>query len=306
MSPAANSDINVAILAADYAEVARLLAGNNADTSMDLMYTSRDDLPRIAILKRNAVALRLILDHFQAIGTRICQGDFDELLFRAMRKTPNDPRSPLLDVLLERIECLGPSYDFKIRQRGWSVLHDAASQGKEQVFRSLHSASQTEETLARLICQLKRKDEQDQTPLHIAASRGHRSTVEYLLTLDPQLAEIQDKSRDTAAHLAIRTSGTLQIAKCIVEKCPAILAVVDEKGNSPYRLAKLKGMEQDDEFYDDSESEPDRKVTFDADKKPYSYSDLENFLFESILRSELPMEALKIAFHGEGKTRWPH
>jgi hypothetical protein len=72
-------------------------------------------------------------------------------------------------------------------------------------------------------------DDEDWTPLHLAAYLGHSALATLLLKDDKYVAYMKDKNGRTALHIAIQ-QGKDDIEKTIVSSCPDCCELVDNKG----------------------------------------------------------------------------
>ncbi|GFZ15567.1 hypothetical protein Acr_24g0017570 [Actinidia rufa] len=79
-----------------------------------------------------------------------------------------------------------------------------------------------------------------ETPLHVAALRGHTDFAKELLILNPDLAESLDSSGSSALHLA-SAKGYVPIVKELVSAKPELCLARDRDGLNPLHLAAKKG-----------------------------------------------------------------
>ena len=77
-----------------------------------------------------------------------------------------------------------------------------------------------------------------QTPLHLAADKGHRDIVQFLLEKSAKI-EATDKDEKTPLHLAVR-EGQIDVVQFLLEKNAEIEAT-DGTGKTPLHLAADKG-----------------------------------------------------------------
>ncbi|KAL7232078.1 hypothetical protein ACSBR2_010151 [Camellia fascicularis] len=80
----------------------------------------------------------------------------------------------------------------------------------------------------------------DETPLHVAALRGHVEFATKLLCLHPELAQVLDSQGSSPLHLA-SAKGYIQIVKLLVAAKPEMCTVLDRDGFNPLHLAAIKG-----------------------------------------------------------------
>ena len=76
------------------------------------------------------------------------------------------------------------------------------------------------------------------TPLHIAALRGHLGFVRAILSLKPQFATVLDSFGRTPLHLAC-AEGHLEIVKTLFQACPKESERRDQDGRTSLDLAAL-------------------------------------------------------------------
>jgi hypothetical protein len=72
-------------------------------------------------------------------------------------------------------------------------------------------------------------DNEDRTPLHLAAYLGHSVLTTLLLNDDKYVAYMKDKNGRTALHIAAQR-GKYDIVKSIVSSCPDCCELVDNEG----------------------------------------------------------------------------
>ncbi|XP_015083187.1 ankyrin repeat-containing protein At5g02620-like [Solanum pennellii] len=80
----------------------------------------------------------------------------------------------------------------------------------------------------------------NETPLHIAALRGHIEFVRLILAQNPQLAAELDSRKLSALHIA-SAKGHLNIVKMLLLVNPEICLACDRDGANPLHLAAIKG-----------------------------------------------------------------
>ncbi|KAK4372978.1 hypothetical protein RND71_008362 [Anisodus tanguticus] len=80
----------------------------------------------------------------------------------------------------------------------------------------------------------------NETPLHIAAMRGHIEFVRLILAQNPQLATELDSRKSSALHIA-SAKGHLQIVKMLMVVNPEMCLASDRDGRNPLHLAAIKG-----------------------------------------------------------------
>lgn len=80
----------------------------------------------------------------------------------------------------------------------------------------------------------------NETPLHIAALRGHIEFVRLILAQNPQLAAELDWRKSSALHIA-SAKGHLHIVKMLLLVNPELCLVCDRDGGNPLHLAAIKG-----------------------------------------------------------------
>ncbi|KAK4372979.1 hypothetical protein RND71_008363 [Anisodus tanguticus] len=80
----------------------------------------------------------------------------------------------------------------------------------------------------------------NETPLHIAAMRGHIEFVRLILAQNPQLATELDSRKSSALHIA-SAKGHLQIVKMLMVVNPEMCLARDRDGRNPLHLAAIKG-----------------------------------------------------------------
>ncbi|KAI7988411.1 Ankyrin repeat-containing protein BDA1 [Camellia lanceoleosa] len=79
-----------------------------------------------------------------------------------------------------------------------------------------------------------------ETPLHVAALRGHVEFARKLVSLDSELAQVLDSQGSSPLHLA-SAKGYIQIVKLLVAAKPEMCKVLDRDGFNPLHLAAIKG-----------------------------------------------------------------
>ncbi|OVA04782.1 Ankyrin repeat [Macleaya cordata] len=80
-----------------------------------------------------------------------------------------------------------------------------------------------------------------ETPLHIAAMRGHVDFATKLLSIKPDLASELDSSHGFCPlHLA-STKKDVEMVKVLLEANPDVCSVTDQDGRTPLHLAAMKG-----------------------------------------------------------------
>ncbi|PHU21092.1 hypothetical protein BC332_12243 [Capsicum chinense] len=79
-----------------------------------------------------------------------------------------------------------------------------------------------------------------ETPLHIAALRGHIEFVRLILAQNPQLAGELDSRKSSALHIA-SAKGNLQMIKMLLVVNSEMILARDRDGRSPLHLAAIKG-----------------------------------------------------------------
>ncbi|KAF5950248.1 hypothetical protein HYC85_012241 [Camellia sinensis] len=80
----------------------------------------------------------------------------------------------------------------------------------------------------------------DQTPLHIAAWRGHSDFTRALLSRKPRLATDLNSARCSPLHLA-SAEGHHEIVKQLLDANDDVCEAYDEDGRTPLHLAAMKG-----------------------------------------------------------------
>ncbi|CAN4116250.1 unnamed protein product [Withania somnifera] len=80
----------------------------------------------------------------------------------------------------------------------------------------------------------------NETPLHIAALRGHIEFVRLILAQNPQLAAELDSRKSSALHIAA-AKGHLQIVKMLLLVNPELCVGCDRDGRNPLHHAAIKG-----------------------------------------------------------------
>ncbi|KAF3628101.1 putative nuclear transcription factor Y subunit A-8-like isoform X1 [Capsicum annuum] len=80
----------------------------------------------------------------------------------------------------------------------------------------------------------------NETPLHIAALRGHIEFVRLILAQNPQLAVELDSRKSSALHIA-SAKGNLQIIKMLLVVNSEMSLARDRDGRNPLHLAAIKG-----------------------------------------------------------------
>ncbi|KAF8401043.1 hypothetical protein HHK36_014346 [Tetracentron sinense] len=83
----------------------------------------------------------------------------------------------------------------------------------------------------------------DETPLHIAAMRGHVDFTRALLRFKPKLAAELDYRRCSPLHLA-SAEGYVVIVRELLSICPDACVFRDQDGRTPLHLAAMKGREE--------------------------------------------------------------
>ncbi|MCD9643230.1 hypothetical protein HAX54_030490 [Datura stramonium] len=80
----------------------------------------------------------------------------------------------------------------------------------------------------------------DETPLHLAALRGHTEFVRLIMAQNPQLAAELDTRKSSALHIA-SAKGYLQIIKMLLALNAEMCLARDRDGRTPLHLAAIKG-----------------------------------------------------------------
>ncbi|XP_055820373.1 ankyrin repeat-containing protein BDA1-like [Solanum dulcamara] len=80
----------------------------------------------------------------------------------------------------------------------------------------------------------------NETPLHIAAMRGHIEFVKFILSRNPLLAAELDFRKSSALHVA-SIKGYLEIVRELLVVNPEMCLVRDRQGRNPLHLAVIKG-----------------------------------------------------------------
>lgn len=75
--------------------------------------------------------------------------------------------------------------------------------------------------------------------LHLAARQGHVDIVKALLDKDPQLARRTDKKGQTALHMAVK-GVSCEVVKLLLEADAAIVMLPDKFGNTALHIATRK------------------------------------------------------------------
>ncbi|KAK4372980.1 hypothetical protein RND71_008364 [Anisodus tanguticus] len=112
-------------------------------------------------------------------------------------------------------------------------LYEAAAEGD---VRTLHELLQQDDLILdrlTLTCF-------NETPLHIAAMRGHVEFVKLILTRNPLLAAELDFRKSSALHVA-SIKGYLEIVKELLVVNPEMCLARDREGRNPLHLAAIKG-----------------------------------------------------------------
>lgn len=291
----------------DYAGVARLLGENTEEV------TGRtwewDALPALAIRQQNSAALDIILSYRPETVQALNLVQYEDCLAKAIRRQPNDTPNEYLRILLkpDNIPRLGCESRFKsLSDRNhMTVLHYAARYGKTEVFTALHAAvGANREKVFKMLTE-NNLDNKKQTVLHYATSWDQRPTVKKLLELNKNLATMKDKDGRTAAHLALGKFSSLEVAKDMVTCCPQVLAIVDGDGQSLYGLAKKHRGKPDSDSDYSTDDDVDQNIRTTSQAYRQTYVELEAFLLDSIIRSDLSMELRKTAIHGGKKILTP-
>lgn len=79
-----------------------------------------------------------------------------------------------------------------------------------------------------------------QTPLHVAALRGHLEFTKVILKYRPELAAELDAEKCSALHLAA-ANGHAEVVKLLLEAYPGARSVRDRDGRTPLHLAAMRG-----------------------------------------------------------------
>ncbi|XP_019186356.1 PREDICTED: ankyrin-1-like [Ipomoea nil] len=79
-----------------------------------------------------------------------------------------------------------------------------------------------------------------ETPLHIAAMRGHVEFAAAILERNIQLASELDSRKLSPLHVA-SVKGYVQMVKLLVSACPEMCVARDRYGRNPLHLAAMKG-----------------------------------------------------------------
>ncbi|KAM7515335.1 hypothetical protein LguiA_004918 [Lonicera macranthoides] len=80
----------------------------------------------------------------------------------------------------------------------------------------------------------------NETPLHIAATRGHVEFAKALLLLNPDLVNELDSRLRLPLHLA-SANGHLEMVKLLLDANSDVCLLEDEFGRTPLHLAMVKG-----------------------------------------------------------------
>ncbi|XP_004245063.1 ankyrin repeat-containing protein At5g02620 [Solanum lycopersicum] len=112
-------------------------------------------------------------------------------------------------------------------------LYDAAAKGDVRVLQGLLEQDVLILDRLALTCF-------SETPLHIAALRGHIEFVRLILAQNPQLAADLDSRKLSALHIA-SAKGHLAIVKMLLLVNPEICLACDRDGANPLHLAAIKG-----------------------------------------------------------------
>ena len=112
-------------------------------------------------------------------------------------------------------------------------LYDAAAKGDVRVLQELLEQDVLILDRLALTCF-------SETPLHIAALRGHIEFVRLILAQNPQLAADLDSRKLSALHIA-SAKGHLNIVKMLLLVNPEICLACDRDGANPLHLAAIKG-----------------------------------------------------------------
>ena len=110
---------------------------------------------------------------------------------------------------------------------GYTSLHRACEKGDASVVRMVGKYASVSATA-----------NNGDTPLHIAAARGHKECVEALLQLDAPV-KLRNASGETAFHIACER-GHAQIAKMIGKDAASLLATTNN-GDTPLHIAAARG-----------------------------------------------------------------
>ncbi|XP_051143873.1 ankyrin repeat-containing protein BDA1-like [Andrographis paniculata] len=79
-----------------------------------------------------------------------------------------------------------------------------------------------------------------ETPLHVAAMRGHKTFVTELLKIKPELTSELDWRQSSPLHLA-SLKGHAEIAKILAQKNPGMCLARDRDGRNPIHVAAVMG-----------------------------------------------------------------
>jgi hypothetical protein len=271
-------------------------------------------LAKAAIKVKNGTVLDCILEHFVVqLQKKPPFKIFDELLYLAIKALPNQANgsNALLNTLLVEKYALGfglvPDGQFTIKFEGATTLHFAAKYGMLKIFTSLHEMV-GDEAFKKL---MQVKDKKQSTVLHYAADQDGTGLVEVMMRLVPNLATERDSDGRTVAHIAVQSMPILRESlhdgsaspavplsiRSIVASCPDTLAIVDNEGASPYSLAC--SILEDFEKGDDA-----TQITGPlTQKKIEQYKNLQTYLIDSIVRSELSMKKRRKALCSSGQPK---
>lgn len=112
-------------------------------------------------------------------------------------------------------------------------LYEAAMQGSVDILYTLLEADP-------LILDRVSLSSSPQTPLHVAALRGHLDFTKVMLKHRPELAAELDAEKCSALHLAA-ANGYAEIVNLLLVAYPGALSVCDREGRTPLHLAAMRG-----------------------------------------------------------------
>lgn len=108
---------------------------------------------------------------------------------------------------------------------GWTVLHQAASAGRQS----------TLERLIQLGAPLEAATKTGARALHYAASKGHLQAVKLLLRAGAR-AEARDNRGEMPIHRAA-AQGHVAIVETLLAQAPSLVDARSQEGNTPLHLA---------------------------------------------------------------------